>query len=88
LETSDILQITVRAAAMKRAGADVIVLGAGEPNFDTPDHARDATASAMRHGQTKYTPLNGTPALKEAITAKSRRERPARIAPNSDFRCP
>ena len=57
METSEILQITFRAAAMKCNGADVIVLGAGEPDFDTPEHVKDAAARAMRDGQTKYTLL-------------------------------
>ncbi len=73
-ETSEILQITFRAAAMARSGVDVITLGAGEPDFDTPDHVKDAAARAMRDGHTKYTPLDGTPALKQAIIAKFERD--------------
>ena len=74
IDTSEILQITFRAAAMARSGADVITLGAGEPDFDTPDHVKDAAARAMRDGRTKYTPLDGTPALKQAIIAKFERD--------------
>ena len=74
IETSEILQITFRAAAMARSGVDVITLGAGEPDFDTPDHVKDAAARAMRDGHTKYTPLDGTPALKQAVIAKFERD--------------
>jgi aspartate aminotransferase len=71
---SEILRITDRANARKREGRDVIVLGAGEPDFDTPDHIKDAAAAAMRAGATKYTALDGTPELKDAIRAKFQRD--------------
>lgn len=71
---SEILQIGARAAAMKRAGAPVIVLGAGEPDFDTPAHVKQAAWEAMQQGRTKYTDLGGTPELKSAIRDKFRRE--------------
>lgn len=74
LGVSEILQIGARASAMKRAGAPVIILGAGEPDFDTPDFIKDAAADAMRRGQTKYTALDGTPELKAAIADKFARE--------------
>jgi aspartate aminotransferase len=57
---SEIMRITTLAQDMRRRGDDVIVLGAGEPDFDTPDHIKDAAARAMRAGATKYTPLHGT----------------------------
>lgn len=71
---SKILQIGNRAAAMKRDGAPVIVLGAGEPDFDTPDNIKDAAKAAIDRGETKYTALDGTPALKQAIAEKFRNE--------------
>ncbi|EPE94560.1 pyridoxal phosphate-dependent aminotransferase [Rhizobium grahamii] len=71
---SEILQIGARAAAMKRQGKPVIVLGAGEPDFETPDHVKQAAWNAMQRGETKYTALDGTPALKEAIRTKFQRE--------------
>ncbi|CVI63628.1 MULTISPECIES: pyridoxal phosphate-dependent aminotransferase [Agrobacterium] len=71
---SKILQIGARAAAMKREGHPVIVLGAGEPDFDTPEHIKEAAKTAIDAGETKYTALDGTPALKKAIVAKFSRE--------------
>jgi aspartate aminotransferase len=71
---SEILQIGARAAAMKRAGKPVIILGAGEPDFETPEHVKQAAWEAMQRGDTRYTALDGTPALKEAIRAKFARE--------------
>lgn len=69
---STILQITGMANALKRQGRDVIVLGAGEPDFDTPDHIKEAAIAAIRAGETKYTALDGTPQLKQAIRDKFR----------------
>ncbi|KIC14021.1 pyridoxal phosphate-dependent aminotransferase [Leisingera sp. ANG-DT] len=74
LEVSEILSIGAKAAEMKRQGAPVIILGAGEPDFDTPDHIKEAAAAAMRAGETKYTPLGGTLALRQAIQAKFKRD--------------
>ena len=74
LGVSEILQIGARAAAMQRAGRPVIILGAGEPDFDTPGHVKDAATAAMARGETKYTALDGTPALKAAIVEKFKRE--------------
>ncbi len=71
---SEILKIGARAAALKREGRPVIVLGAGEPDFDTPDNVKEAAIRAIRNGETKYTILDGTPAVKAAITEKFRRE--------------
>jgi aspartate aminotransferase len=59
---------------MKLAGRDVIGLAAGEPDFDTPDHIKDAAYKAIREGQTKYTPNAGTAALRQAICAKMKRD--------------
>ncbi|MCQ1774342.1 pyridoxal phosphate-dependent aminotransferase [Neorhizobium galegae] len=71
---SKILQIGARAAAMKREGRPVIILGAGEPDFDTPDHIKQAAKAAIDAGDTKYTALDGSPALKQAVAAKFKRE--------------
>jgi aspartate aminotransferase len=71
---SEILKIGATAARLKRAGRPVIVLGAGEPDFDTPDHVKAAAEAAIRAGQTKYTTLDGTAELKQAIADKFRRE--------------
>jgi len=59
---------------LRAQGRDIISLGAGEPDFDTPEHIRDAAVAAIAAGQTRYTPIDGTPALKAAIQAKFRRE--------------
>jgi aspartate aminotransferase len=70
IHVSEILRITAVAAQRKQQGRPVITLGAGEPDFDTPDFIKDAAARAMREGQTKYTALDGSPALKAAICEK------------------
>ena len=74
IDVSEIVAIGARAAAMKRAGAPVIILGAGEPDFDTPDHIKQAACDAIMAGATKYTALDGTPELKAAIQGKFTRE--------------
>ena len=63
-----------KARELKAAGRDIISLDAGEPDFDTPDSIKEAAIAAIRAGQTKYTAVDGTPALKEAICAKFKRE--------------
>ena len=71
---SPTMAVTARARELKAAGVDVIGLGAGEPDFDTPDHVKDAAAKAMRDGYTKYTDVPGSIELREAICAKFERE--------------
>ena len=71
---SQILKIGARARELKAEGRPVIVLGAGEPDFDTPDNVKSAAVAAILSGDTKYTPLDGTPALKKAIQQKFARE--------------
>ncbi len=66
--------MTARAAAMKRAGKDVISLSVGEPDFDTPEHIREAGIAAIRAGHTRYTNSDGAPELKDAIIAKFKRD--------------
>ena len=70
IKPSPTLAVTVRAAEMRAAGHDIIGLGAGEPDFDTPDHIKEAAIVAINKGYTKYTPVDGIPALKKAIIAK------------------
>ena len=74
IEPSPTLAITARAAAMKADGIDIISLSAGEPDFDTPDFVKRAAIMAIEGGQTNYTAVGGTPALKAAVVAKFARE--------------
>ena len=67
-------QATQRVRELRAAGVDIVSLTQGEPDFNTPEHVIDAACRAMRAGQTHYTPVDGTPELKEAIAAKFRRE--------------
>ena len=71
---SEILRITDHANALRRAGRPVIVLGAGEPDFDTPQNVRDAAVRAIGRGDTRYTVLDGSPAMKAAVQLKFRRD--------------
>ena len=74
LKPSPTIAVTVKAAELKAAGKDVIGLGAGEPDFNTPEFICNAAKAAMDRGETKYTPVDGTKKLKEAIQAKFKRE--------------
>jgi aspartate aminotransferase len=74
ISPSPTLAITSRVLELKRAGIDVIGLGAGEPDFDTPDFVKEAAIEAIRAGKTKYTNVDGTPELKAAIVAKFARD--------------
>lgn len=74
IKPSATLAVTAKAKELKDAGRDIIGLGAGEPDFDTPDFICDAAKKAMDEGQTKYTNVDGTPALKDAIIAKFKRD--------------
>ena len=74
IKPSPTLAVTARAAELRAAGRDIISLGAGEPDFDTPEHIKEAAITALKEGQTKYTPVDGAPALKQAISDKFRRE--------------
>ena len=74
IKPSPTLAITARAAEMRAMGRDVIGLGAGEPDFDTPNHIKSAAIQAIRDGFTKYTAVDGTPALKQAVIAKFKRD--------------
>ncbi len=74
IKPSPTLAITAKANAMKAEGIDVVGFGAGEPDFDTPEHVKQAAIEAIRAGFTKYTPTGGIPDLKNAIIAKFRRD--------------
>jgi aspartate aminotransferase len=74
IKPSATMAVTGRAQELKASGVDVIGLGAGEPDFDTPENAKEAAIAAMKAGQTKYTQVPGTIELREAICAKFKRE--------------
>jgi len=74
IQPSATLAMTSRVFELKRAGVDVIGLGAGEPDFDTPDFVKEAAIQAIRDGKTKYTNVDGTPELKEAVIQKFKRD--------------
>jgi aspartate aminotransferase len=74
IKPSPTIAVTNLARELQAQGRDIIGLGAGEPDFDTPDHIKDAAIEAIRNGDTKYTAVDGTPALKQAIYAKFERE--------------
>ena len=74
IKPSPTLAITARAKELKAAGKDIIGLGAGEPDFDTPDHIKSAAIEAINRGFTKYTAVDGIPELKQAIIDKLKRE--------------
>ena len=74
IKPSPTLAVTQKAREMKDAGKDVIGLGAGEPDFDTPNNIKEAAIDAIRRGETKYTAVDGTPKLKKAIQGKFSRE--------------
>lgn len=74
IKPSPTLAVTALAASLKAQGKDIIGLGAGEPDFDTPDHIKAAAIEAIHKGFTKYTAVDGTPSLKQAIIAKFRRD--------------
>ncbi|WP_455198059.1 pyridoxal phosphate-dependent aminotransferase [Kaarinaea lacus] len=74
IKPSMTLAITAKAKALKAAGEDIIGLGAGEPDFDTPDHIKQAAIEAIHAGQTRYTAVDGTPELKQAVINKFQRD--------------
>ena len=74
IKASPTLAVSAKAAKLKAEGKDVIAMGAGEPDFDTPQFIKDAAIAAINKGLTKYTPAGGTASLKRAIAAKFKRE--------------
>jgi len=82
VKPSPTLAITARAAELRAAGKDVIGLGAGEPDFDTPDHIKQAAIEAINAGKTKYTAVDGTASLKQAVIDKFKRDNGFEYAPD------
>ncbi|MCX5497284.1 pyridoxal phosphate-dependent aminotransferase [Kaistia dalseonensis] len=82
IKPSATIAVTNKARELKAAGRDVIGLGAGEPDFDTPDNIKEAAIAAIREGKTKYTAVDGIPELKAAIIAKFKRENNLTYTPN------
>ncbi len=74
IKPSPTIAVTTKAREMRASGKDVIGLGAGEPDFDTPDNVKEAAIEAIKKGDTKYTAVDGTPDLKKAIVQKFKRE--------------
>ena len=74
IKPSPTIAVTQKARELRAAGKDVVGLGAGEPDYDTPDNIKDAAIKAIKAGDTKYTAVDGTPALKKAIVDKFKRE--------------
>src|SRR5690606_34029472 len=73
IKPSPSTQAATRAQELKASGVDIIDLTVGEPDFDTPANVAEAGIAAIRAGKTRYTPVNGIPALREAITANAKR---------------
>ena len=81
VKPSPTIAVTTKAAELKAAGRDVIGLGAGEPDFDTPQNIKDAGVAAITAGLTKYTAVDGIPELKQAICAKFKRDNDLTYSP-------
>jgi aspartate aminotransferase len=74
IKPSATIAVSARANELRATGRDIISLGFGEPDFDTPDHIKEAAIQAIRDGKTKYTPVDGTPELKQAIIQKLKKD--------------
>lgn len=88
VQPSATIAVTNKARELKAAGRDVIGLGAGEPDFDTPDNIKQAAIDAINRGETKYTAVDGIPELKQAIAAKFKRENGIEYEPSQCFVAP
>ena len=88
IKPSATIAVTQKARDLKAAGRDVIGLGAGEPDFDTPDNIKEAAIRAIRAGKTKYEPVEGIPELRKAIAAKFKRENNLTYTPAQTFVAP
>ena len=88
IQPSPTLAATQKARDLKAAGKDVIGLGAGEPDFDTPDNIKEAAIAAIRRGETKYTAIEGIPELRKAVAAKFKRENNLDYAATQTFVSP
>ncbi|MEC9103294.1 MAG: aminotransferase class I/II-fold pyridoxal phosphate-dependent enzyme, partial [Pseudomonadota bacterium] len=82
IKPSPTIAMTTRAAELRAQGRDIISLSAGEPDFDTPEHVREAAKAAVDAGHTRYTAVDGTSSLKQAIAAKFARENGLDFAPS------
>ncbi|MDE2163724.1 MAG: pyridoxal phosphate-dependent aminotransferase [Alphaproteobacteria bacterium] len=85
IKPSPTIAVTQKARELKAAGRDVIGLGAGEPDFDTPDNIKEAAIAAIRRGETKYTAVEGIPELRKAVAGKFKRENDLDYAPSQTF---
>ena len=85
IQPSPTIAVTQKARDLKAAGRDVIGLGAGEPDFDTPDNIKDAAIAAIKRGETKYTAVEGIPELRAAIAKKFKRENGLDYKPSQTF---
>ncbi|MDX2263774.1 MAG: pyridoxal phosphate-dependent aminotransferase [Hyphomicrobiales bacterium] len=88
VQPSPTIAVSMKARALQAEGRDVIGLGAGEPDFDTPDNIKEAAIAAIRRGETKYTDVGGIPELKKAIAAKFKRENGLDYKPEQCFVSP
>jgi aspartate aminotransferase len=88
IQPSPTIAVTQKARDLKAAGRDVIGLGAGEPDFDTPDNIKEAAIAAIRRGETKYTAVEGIPELRQAIARKFKRENGLDYKPSQTFVAP
>ena len=88
IQPSPTIAVTQKARDLKAAGRDVIGLGAGEPDFDTPDNIKDAAIAAIKRGETKYTAVEGIPELRAAIAKKFKRENGLDYKPSQTFVAP
>lgn len=88
VQPSPTIAITQAAQALKAAGRDVVVLGAGEPDFDTPENIKEAAIAAIRRNETRYTAVEGIPELRQAICTKFKRENDLDYTPSQTFVAP
>ena len=88
IQPSPTIAVTSKARELKAAGRDVIGLGAGEPDFDTPDNIKEAAIAAIKRGETKYTAVEGIPELRDAIAKKFKRENNLDYKPSQTFVSP
>jgi aspartate aminotransferase len=88
IQPSPTIAVSQKARDLKAAGRDVIGLGAGEPDFDTPDNIKEAAIAAIRRGETKYTAVEGIPELRKAVAAKFKRENGLDYTPAQTFVAP
>src|SRR5262245_42882515 len=88
IKPSPTIAMTTKARELKAAGRDIIGLAAGEPDFDTPEHIKNAAIEAMRRGQTKYTDVAGIPELRAAVAKKFKRENNLDYVPAQCFVAP